>query len=158
MSTGQPNHIVLKAIDWLKTSKNLIEKVIVQGSPLNKLLLEQRITPVSPRMPDSVEILFGRKFRSDLSVLPAQLMNPRISSIQKQCVEFTNPNQNCTWSHQQLSTLLEHQINIKKFSFLLSRVHFIVRGFRGMPPCEPNFSQFYRFLGGLSLHLNHLIA
>ena len=63
----------------VKVSKNLIEKAIKQELPWNKLLLDYRCTPISSEIPSPAEILFGRKFRSSISILPSQVLNDRIS-------------------------------------------------------------------------------
>ena len=63
----------------VKVSKNLIEKAVKQDLPWNKLLLDYRCTPISSEIPSPAEILFGRKFRSSISILPSQVLNDRIS-------------------------------------------------------------------------------
>ena len=67
------------AESMVKVSKNLIEKAIKQDLPWNKLLLGYRCTPISSEIPSPAEILFGRKFRSSISILPSQVLNDRIS-------------------------------------------------------------------------------
>ena len=67
------------AESMVKVSKNLIEKAIKQDLPWNKLLLDHRCTPISSEIPSPAEILFGRKFRSSISILPSQVLNDRIS-------------------------------------------------------------------------------
>ena len=67
------------AESMVKVSKNLIEKAVRQDLPWNQLLLDYRCTPISSDTPSPAEILFGRKFRSSISVLPSQVMNDRIS-------------------------------------------------------------------------------
>ena len=67
------------AESMVKVSKNLIEKAIKQDLPWNKLLLDYRCTPISSEIPSPAEILFGRKFRSSISILPSQVLNNRIS-------------------------------------------------------------------------------
>ena len=67
------------AESMVKVSKNLIEKSIKQDLPWNKLLLDYRCTPISSEIPSPAEILFGRKFRSSISILPSQVLNDRIS-------------------------------------------------------------------------------
>ena len=67
------------AESMVKVSKNLIEKAIKQDLPWNKLLLDYRCTPISSEIPSPAEILFGRKFRSSISILPSQVLNDRIS-------------------------------------------------------------------------------
>ena len=63
----------------VKVSKNLIEKAVRQDLPWNRLLLDYRCTPISSEIPSPAEILFGRKLRSSISILPSQVMNDRIS-------------------------------------------------------------------------------
>ena len=67
------------AESMVKVSKNLIEKAIKQDLPWNKLLLDYRCTPISSEIPSPAEILFGRTFRSSISILPSQVLNNRIS-------------------------------------------------------------------------------
>ena len=67
------------AESMVKVSKNLIEKAIRQELPWNQLLLDYRCTPISSEIPSPAEILFGRKLRSSISILPSQVMNDRIS-------------------------------------------------------------------------------
>ena len=67
------------AESMVKVSKNLIEKSIKQDLPWNRLLLDYRCTPISSEIPSPAEILFGRKFRSSISILPSQVLNNRIS-------------------------------------------------------------------------------
>ena len=67
------------AESMVKVSKNLIEKAVRQDLPWNQLLLDYRCTPISSEIPSPAEILFGRKLRSSISVLPSQVMNGRIS-------------------------------------------------------------------------------
>ena len=66
------------AESMVKVSKNLIEKAVRQDLPWNQLLLDYRCTPISSEIPSPAEILFGRKLRSSISVLPSQVMNDRI--------------------------------------------------------------------------------
>ena len=63
----------------VKVSKNLIKKAVRQDLPWNQLLLDYRCTPISSEIPSPAEILFGRKLRSSISILPSQVMNDRIS-------------------------------------------------------------------------------
>ena len=63
----------------VKVSKNLIEKAVRQDFPWNRLLLDYRCTPISSEIPSPAEILFGRRLRSSISILPSQVMNDRIS-------------------------------------------------------------------------------
>ena len=67
------------AESMVKVSKNLIEKAVRQNLPWNQLLLDYRCTPISNEIPSPAEILFGRKLRSSISILPSQVMNDRIS-------------------------------------------------------------------------------
>ena len=67
------------AESMVKVSKNLIEKAVKQDLPWNRLLLDYRCTPISSEIPSPAEILFGRKFRSSISILPSQVLNDRIS-------------------------------------------------------------------------------
>ena len=67
------------AESMVKVSKNLIEKAVRQELPWNQLLLDYRCTPISSEIPSPAEILFGRKLRSSISILPSQVMNDRIS-------------------------------------------------------------------------------
>ena len=66
------------AESMVKVSKNLIEKAVLQDLPWNQLLLDYRCTPISSEIPSPAEILFGRKLRSSISILPSQVMNERI--------------------------------------------------------------------------------
>ena len=67
------------AESMVKVSKNLIEKAVKQDLPWNRLLLDYRCTPISSEIPSPAEILFGRKLRSSISILPSQVMNDRIN-------------------------------------------------------------------------------
>ena len=67
------------AESMVKVSKNLIEKAILQDLPWNQLYLDYRCTPISSEIPSPVEILFGKKLQSSISILPSQVMNDRIS-------------------------------------------------------------------------------
>ena len=67
------------AESMVKVSKNLIEKAVRQDLPWNRLLLDYRCTPISSEIPSPAEILFGRRLRSSISILPSQVMNDRIS-------------------------------------------------------------------------------
>ena len=67
------------AESMVKVSKNLIEKAVRQDLPWNRLLLDYRCPPISSEIPSPAEILFGRKLRSSISILPSQVMNDRIS-------------------------------------------------------------------------------
>ena len=61
----------------VKVSKHLIDKATLQGLTWNRLLLDYRCTPISSSIPSPAEILFGRKFHSEL-MLPSQVINPCI--------------------------------------------------------------------------------
>ena len=63
----------------VKVSKSLIEKATLQDLPWNRFLLDYRCTPISSEIPSPAEILFGRKLRSSISILPSQVLNDRIS-------------------------------------------------------------------------------
>ena len=83
------------AESMVKVSKNLIEKAVRQDLPWNRLLLDYRCTPISSEIPSPVEILFGRKLRSSISILPSQVMNDRISKkreliVRKEGKFYTN--------------------------------------------------------------------
>ena len=83
------------AESMVKVSKNLIEKAIRQDLPWNRILLDYRCTPISSEIPSPAEILFGRKLRSSISVLPSQVMNDRISKqreliVKKEGKFYTN--------------------------------------------------------------------
>ena len=67
------------AESMVKVSKHLIDKATLQGLTWNSLLLDYRCTPISSSIPSPAEILFGRKFCSEL-MLPSQVINPHISS------------------------------------------------------------------------------
>ena len=67
------------AESMVKVAKHLIDKATLQGLTWNHLLLDYRCTPISSSIPSPAEILFGRKFRSEL-MLPSQVINPHISS------------------------------------------------------------------------------
>ena len=51
---------------------------------------EYRITPLSSTIPSPAEILFGRRFRSNLSILPSQLTNSRTAYICKEIAKKEN--------------------------------------------------------------------
>ena len=101
------------AESMVKVSKNLIEKAIKQDLPWNQLLLDYRCTPISSEIPSPAEILFGRKFRSSISILPSQVLNDRISkqreliakkegSLKKLWYERSAENPTPTWLRFQL--------------------------------------------------------
>ena len=71
------------AESMVKVSKNLIEKALLQDLPWNRSILDYRCTPISSDIPSPAEILFGRRFRSSISILPSQVMNDRISTIRE---------------------------------------------------------------------------
>ena len=66
------------AESMVKVSKSLIEKAVLKDLPWNRFLLDYRCTPISSKIPSPAEILFGRKLRSSISILPSQVMNDRI--------------------------------------------------------------------------------
>ena len=73
----------------------LIEKAAKQDLPWNRLLLDYRCTPISSEIPSPAEILFGRRLRSRISILPSQVMNDRISKqreliVKKEGKLYTN--------------------------------------------------------------------
>ena len=83
------------AESMVKVSKNLIEKAVRQDLPWNRLLLDYRCTPISSEIPSPAEILFGRKLRSSISILPSQVMNDRINKqreliVKKEGKFYTN--------------------------------------------------------------------
>ena len=83
------------AESMVKVSKNLIEKAVRQDLPWNQLLLDYRCTPISSEIPSPAEILFGRKLRSSILILPSQVMNDRISKqreliVKKEGKFYTN--------------------------------------------------------------------
>ena len=59
------------AESMVKVFKNLIEKAILQYLPWIQLLLDYRYTPISSEIPSPAEILFKRKLRSSISILPS---------------------------------------------------------------------------------------
>ena len=61
------------------STSSAVIKAIKQDLPWNRLLLDYRCTPISSEIPSPAEILFGRKFRSSISILPSQVLNDRIS-------------------------------------------------------------------------------
>ena len=67
------------AESMVKTSKNLIEKSLQLNKPWFYFLHKHSITPISENTPLPVEILFGWRMRSNLSIIPSQLMNPQKS-------------------------------------------------------------------------------
>ena len=52
------------------------KKLFYRQMPARK---DYRCTPISSEIPSPAEILFGRKLRSSISILPSQVMNDRIS-------------------------------------------------------------------------------
>ena len=71
-------------------SKNLIEKAIQSDKPWHSFIQEYRITPLSSTIPSPAEILFGRRFRSNLSILPSQLTNSRTAYIHEEIAKKEN--------------------------------------------------------------------
>ena len=74
----------------VKTSKNLIEKSLQLNKPWFYLLHKHCITPISENIPSPAEILFRRRMRSNLSIIPSQLMNPWISKQWEEIVKKEN--------------------------------------------------------------------
>ena len=74
----------------VKVSKNLIEKAIQSDKPWHSFIQEYRITPLSSKIPSPAEILFGRQFRSDISILPSQLTNSRTAYIREEITKKEN--------------------------------------------------------------------
>ena len=66
------------AESMVKISKRLIEKAILEEKPWYALILDYRITPISSRIPSPAKIFYGRRLRSNLSLIPPQMMNNRI--------------------------------------------------------------------------------
>ena len=97
-STSSPHYPQSNGLaeSMVKVSKSLIEKAILQDLPWNRFLLDYRCTPISSEIPSPAEILFGRKLRSSISILPSQVLNDRISKqrelIAKKEGKFYNPN------------------------------------------------------------------
>ena len=67
------------AESMVKVSKHLIDKATLEGLTWNWLLLDYWCTPMSSSIPSPAEVLFGRKFCSEL-MLPSQVINPHINS------------------------------------------------------------------------------
>ena len=76
--------------DLYHISKNLIEKAIQSGKPWHSFIQEYRITPLSSTISRPAEILFGRQFRSNLSILPSQLTNSRTAYIHEEIAKKEN--------------------------------------------------------------------
>ena len=76
--------------DLYHVSKNLIEKAIQSDKPWHSFIQEYRITPLSSTIPSPAEILFGRRFRSNLSILPSQLTNSRTTYIREEITKKEN--------------------------------------------------------------------
>ena len=66
------------AESMVKVSKHLIEKAILEEKPWYALILDYRITPISSRIPSPAEIFYGQRLKSNLSLIPSQMMNNRI--------------------------------------------------------------------------------
>ena len=66
------------AESMVKVSKRLIEKAILKEKPWYALILDYRITPISSRIPSPAEIFYGQRLRSNLSLIPSQMMNNSI--------------------------------------------------------------------------------
>ena len=78
------------AESMVKTSKNLIEKSLQLNQPWFYLLQEHCLTPISDTIPSPAEILFGCHMRSNLTLLPSQLMNTRISRQREEIAKKEN--------------------------------------------------------------------
>ena len=78
------------AESMVKVSKNLIEKAIQSDKPWHSFIQEYRITPLSSTILSPAEILFGRQFRSNLSILPSQLTNSRTAYIHEEIAKKEN--------------------------------------------------------------------
>ena len=78
------------AESMVKVSKNLIEKAIQSDKPWHSFIQEYRITPLSSTIPSPAEILFGRRFRSNLSIPPSQLTNSRTAYICEEIAKKEN--------------------------------------------------------------------
>ena len=76
--------------DLYHVSKNLIEKANQSDKPLHSFIQEYRITPLSSTIPSPAEILFERRFRSNLSILPSQLTNSRTAYIHEEITKKEN--------------------------------------------------------------------
>ena len=72
------------AESMVKVSKRLIEKAILADKPWYALILDYRITPISSRLPSPAEIFYGWRLRSNLSLLPSQMMNNMIIWLRKE--------------------------------------------------------------------------
>ena len=67
----------------VKVIKGLTEKAIPQKKPWF-YYIEEQCTLISDTIPSPAEILFGRKMRSNLTILPSQLMNNQIVHIREE--------------------------------------------------------------------------
>ena len=71
------------AKSMVKVSKDLMEKANVQKKLCFYYITEKQSTLISAMISSPVEIIFGCKMRSNLTVLPTQLMNDRIIYIRE---------------------------------------------------------------------------
>ena len=118
------------AESMVKTSKALIEKAIQQHKPWFWLLNEHRVTPLSDTIPSPAEILFGRRCRSNLSLLPSQLMNPRISKQREEIArKKLSPNWIGTgprsWTTNMASGSKDEEMDLRKDSPTIGGTSFI---------------------------------
>ena len=74
----------------VKVSKNLIKKAIQSDKLWYSFIQEYRITPLLSTIPNPAEILFGKQFRSTLSILPSQLTNSRTAYIHEEITKKEN--------------------------------------------------------------------
>ena len=74
----------------VKVLKNLIEKAIQSDKPWHSFIQEYRIIPLSSTIPSPAEILLGRRFRSNLSILSSQLTNTRTAYIHEEIAKKEN--------------------------------------------------------------------
>ena len=68
----------------VKTFRKLIENAILQRKLWFELLQEYRLVPISGTIPSPAEILFHRRCRSNLSILPSQLIDDRIGYVHEE--------------------------------------------------------------------------
>ena len=94
------------AESMVKTSKNLIEKSLQLNQPWFYLLQEHRLTPISDNIPSPAEILFGCRMRSNLTLLPSQLMNTRISRQREEIAKKENK----LYTSENLNTELDLEV------------------------------------------------
>ena len=94
------------AESMVKTSKNLIEKSLQLNQPWFYLLQEHHLTPISDNIPSPAEILFGRCMRSNLTLLPSQLMNTQISHQREEIAKKENK----LYTSENLNTELDLEV------------------------------------------------